>query len=612
MPAEAFVTASAGVRDLAMALTVGGLVSVAMVFPAGSAAAQKVAGLVRWAAMMWAVAAASFALTSYWAISLTSPSDPHFGVEAWSFLTNIPLGQAYLQMAVAAVLASIVVGLVRTPLGAAWALVPTVWALGAQAVTGHAAGTSSHHLAVSAMFVHVVGASLWLGVVAALIAARNALADGAKAAIVRTSAVATWAVLMIVVSGAINSTLRLSALGDLWGTSYGRLLMFKVMMFLGLVALAARYRRRLLPRLDNLQVREAFWKLISIDVGMLVAISVVAAILAGMAPPAPIEVVLDPTPAWILTGYPLPPAPSIATWMTLWRLDLIPAFACAASVVVYVRWVMRLHRRGDRWPWCRTAAWLGGIAVLVWATQGGPAVYGPVAFSSHMLAHMILASIVPIGLTLGAPVTLALRALPHRSDDSRGPREWLRAFVESRPLHLLANPVVAAVNFAGSMVLFYYTPIFGWVLHNHVGHIWMEFHFVMVGYLFVNALIGVDPGPRRPMFPIRLGLLFATMTFHAFFGVALMSATALLVPRWFGLMGRDWGPDALHDQAIGGQLAWGIGEIPVVVLAIAVVGAWRRSDDQQSARQDRRAARDGDSDLVRYNAMLAEINRRDE
>jgi putative copper resistance protein D len=374
------------------------------------------------------------------------------------------------------------------------------------------------------------------------------------------------------------------------------------------VVLAAMYRRFYLPRLTDDEVRKRFWRVLAVDIGALVAIVVIAVVLAGTAPPVPFVATGVPSPAFVLTGYELPPAPTAIEWILQWRLELVTGLAIASAFVVYLRWVARLRRRGDPWPWARAASWITGLAVLAWVTQGAPAVYGLVSFSGHMIQHMFLVMVVPVPLALGAPVTLALRALPSRTDGSRGPREWLRALVESRPLRLFANPVVAAVNFAGSMFVFYYTGVFGWVLENHVGHVWMVLHFVIVGYLFVNALVGIDPGPRRPPYPFRMVLLFATMAFHAFFGIAIMSSTALLVPRWFGLMGRTWNPDALLDQQVGGELAWGIGEIPVVLLAIGVAMAWRSADERVAERTDRQAERDHDAELGRYNAMLAGLD----
>jgi len=149
--------------------------------------------------------------------------------------------------------------------------------------------------------------------------------------------------------------------------------------------------------------------------------------------------------------------------------------------------------------------------------------------------------------------------------------------------------------------------VFEFALRNHVAHLWMLFHFTLVGYLFFNALVGTDPGPKRPSYPMRIVLLFATMAFHAFFGVALTTSQALLAPRWYGLMGRTWGPDALADQQFGGALAWGIGEVPVVLIAIVVLVQWRRDDARETRRKDRQAARDDDAELRAYNAMLGRM-----
>jgi len=204
----------------------------------------------------------------------------------------------------------------------------------------------------------------------------------------------------------------------------------------------------------------------------------------------------------------------------------------------------------------------------------------------------------------GAPITLALRSVRKRDDGSRGVREWLMLIVHSRYFSILANPVVAAVLFAGSLWVFYYSPLFRWATVEHVGHQWMIIHFLATGYLFVQSLIGIDPVPNRPPYPLRLVVLLATMAFHAFFGLSLMTGTGLLLADWYGAMG--WGLDALADQQAGGGIAWSVGEIPTVSLAIAVAVMWSRSDARESKRYDRKAERDNDAELEAYNAMLAE------
>ena len=101
------------------------------------------------------------------------------------------------------------------------------------------------------------------------------------------------------------------------------------------------------------------------------------------------------------------------------------------------------------------------------------------------------------------------------------------------------------------------------------------------------------------------------MAFHAFFGLAIMTGTGLLLADWYGAMGRDWGLDAIADQQMGGGIAWSVGEIPTLALAITVAIQWSRSDAKESKRSDRNADRTHEAELNAYNENLARIAERD-
>jgi putative copper resistance protein D len=163
-----------------------------------------------------------------------------------------------------------------------------------------------------------------------------------------------------------------------------------------------------------------------------------------------------------------------------------------------------------------------------------------------------------------------------------------------------------------SLVLFYYTSLFRWAVSDHLGHQWMLVHFLITGYLFVQALVGVDPVPHRIGFPLKLMLLIGTMAFHAFFGLSLMAERSLLLADWYGAMGRTWGVSPLLDQQEGGAIAWGIGELPTIVLTLIVVFQWSRSDKRERRRLDRASDRAGNKDLTDYNEMLARLSKIDE
>lgn len=611
MSADLIVTVAAALRDVSIALTAGALLVIAGVLPRGHVAVERAGLIARIASIVWVVSSLAHSMATYAAIRGELPDASRFVEEWWSYSQSVDLLAAYLQVVAAGLVASVLCTLVRTPVVAAWSLVPVLWALGWLAQTGHAAGAADHHLATSAMFLHLAGATVWLGLIGVLMLLRGPLGDDAKVAVRRASRMMLWAAAVVIVSGAANGWIRLTAPSELFTTPYGLLLLAKILLMTVAIVLAALHRRVFLPRLSDAQVRERFWRVMTVDVAALVAVMGLAAVLASTAPPIPIEPVETPSPAYTLTGYELPPAPTALNWIAQWRLEIISAFVLIALAVLYLRGVAVLRRRGDAWPWHRTANWLAGIVLMIWITQGAPAIYGMVQFSSHMVEHMLLVMVAPVPLTFAAPITLALRAIEPRRDGSMGPREWIRAVVESRWMRFWANPIVAAISFAAFLVVFYYSPLFEFALRNHAGHLWMILHFTVVGYLFVNALVGIDPGPNRPRYPLRIVLLFATMAFHAFFGVSLMMSTVLLAPTWFGLMGRDWGADAITDQQYGGQIAWGIGELPVLLLAIGIVTAWRRADAKETRRTDRQADRDHDAELRAYNEMLARTAEQD-
>lgn len=612
--------------ELALAVTVGGLVAVVCILPKG-ASARKALVISSVAAGVWTLVAFGNLIVSFLNILGGQRSDAEFGPQLWSYISGTPLGRSLAVIVLVAALLSVLTLLVQTATGAAWVLALAGVPIGLISMTGHTAGAASHNVAMSAMFLHLLGAAVWIGTLAALalIQLRRGLAGTElSAAIARFSGLAFWAYAMVGISGVISAFIRIGTFSGL-KTEYALIVGAKIVLTIMLGALGWLHRRNIVQRLERDSAAEPeqpeqskigarlFWRLTAVELLIMGAVSGVAASLGNSKPPVP-DVPPEPsvaTPSQIIMGELLPPPETTARWFTEWRWEVVTAFLACAAIVVYTGWYVKLRRRGDTWPIPRVLSWWVGLLTFIWVTSGGPATYGHILFSSHMIQHMVLVMVIPIFLVMAAPVTLALRGLPKRHDSSRGPREWILTLVQSKLGHFFAHPVVAAVNFAGSMTLFYYTDLFEWALRTHVGHIGMIVHFTLAGYLFVNALVGIDPGPERAGYPQRLLLLLATMAFHAFFGVTIMSSEALLVPEWFGLMGREWGPSAIADQQLGGGIAWGIGEIPTIALAIIVALRWSRADERVARQRDRRVDRTGDTEMDAYNEMLARLAEQD-
>lgn len=600
-------------------------------------------------AAVFTVASAFTAFFTYLSVTGAKLSfDSQFGASLSQFLTQIELGQAWLITTLVGAAVTVLCFAVRNHTLIVFVTVLSVAALIPMAQQGHAAGEAGHSAAVTGLGLHIAAAAAWLGGLLTIVLLRKQLGERRLTTVLtRYSTVALIAFLVLTISGTATSILQLGSFENLL-TNYGLILLAKVaalivLGFFGVVqrsffiermqraaaAVAASTGAKSAKRTTTSSSGEQqpvaaavgaaasgikwFWGFVIAELAFMGVASGLAVALART--PKPVlpgaELTITRTPAQLLTGEKLPPELNFERYFTVWSIDLIWLLACAFGIFFYLAGVRRLKKRGDSWPVFRTVLWIAGLVALFYVSSGGVAVYGKFLFSTHMLAHMALTMAIPVLLVPGAPVTLAMRAIKPRKDGSRGPREWILLAVHSRFATIIANPIVAAVLFAGSLWVFYFTPLFSWATTDHIGHQWMTVHFLITGYLFVQSLIGIDPVPYRLPYPFRLLLLLGTMAFHAFFGLAIMTGTGLLLADWYGAMGRDWGLSAIEDQQMGGGIAWSVGEIPTLALAIAVAIQWSRSDAKETKRSDRNADRTNEAELNAYNENLARIAERD-
>lgn len=563
------------------------------------------------AAIFTISAAATGFLTFVDAFNPAIDAGPEFGAQLGRFLIETEVGRTWLITTVAGAALTVLTFAVRSWTATLFVAILALAALVPMGTQGHSGEEAYHHEAMTAVILHIIAAAVWLGGLVLLVLVRPAVTRDRIAVIVaRYSSIALAAFVVVAVSGTVRAAIGLQTWEALL-SPYGVILGVKIVALVALGVLGSWYRTRLIGRMTEESSARAFWTLMVCELALMGAASGAAAALARTPPPSAGTPPALRTPAEVLTGAPLPVELSPDRWLTAWNIDLVWAIAAGFGVFFYLAGVRRLRRRGDDWPLFRTIMWVAGLALLVWVTGGVINVYQDYLFSMHMVGHMLLTMAIPLLLVAGAPVTLAARALRKRDDGTRGGREWILWAVHSPVARVLTNPFVAAGLFIGSLWVFYYTDLFRWSLYDHLGHEWMTAHFLFTGYLFVLTLIGIDPVPYRLPYPGRLVLLIGIMAMHAFFGIAIMMQSGLMVAEWFGSMGRTWGATPLDDQYMGGGVAWSIGEIPTLILAITVAIQWSRSDARDQKRRDRHADRTGDAELEAYNAHLAELAERD-
>jgi putative copper resistance protein D len=569
-----------------------------------------------------------------------------------SFVSATAQGRALLTVAAAAAVVAIVGRTVTTTTAAGALLAVATAGLLPPVLAGHAAASGDHAVAVVALAVHILAASAWVGGLLGLLSAVRLPAESFGPALRRYSRFAAGAAALTAASGLGGAALRLGGVTPLWQTRYGLLVTLKAAGLLTAVALGGLLRRRVVDRLaapsatapsatatattatattaattttatsraagqpaDGSATPSAvlamgrFVRLAGVELTVLTATLGLAVGLSRTAPPVDDALVPD-DPTRALLGYAMPPPVTAVRLAADWRIDWVFLSGSLLAAGLYLAGVRRLAARGDRWPLGRTLAWLTGLLIAVIATCSGLGRYGPVLLSVHMTQHMLLNMLAPIPLVLGAPVTLALRAMrPARAPHRTGPREWLVAVLHSWPVRFLTHPLVVTVNFAGGLYVLYLTSLLTTLMRSHLGHLYMNVHFLAVGLLFFELIIGIDPLPRRLPHPGRILMLLAVVPFHTFLGLTIMSTSTLMGSGWYDRIVRPWGVSPLSDQHTAGGIAWSFGELPTFTVLLVLVAQWARTDERRSRARERRiaAAGDVDAELDAYNAYLARL-----
>jgi len=591
--------------SLAGGLVIGGLGVALFVLPPGTPA-NRTLNLVLGAGIVWVLSLVAYMVFTYFiVVGAELNFDEGFDANFGFFVMETNLGRLLLIATGLSVVATTVVAIARRPFWLAVAFLVAVASAWPFAEMSHSGTMSNHGLAINSLVLHIVFVSLWTGGLTATVVAMAFGANRADA-LRRYSSIALLSIAIVAITGTASAIIRIGTFDNL-GSEYGILVLLKATAVVILALLGARWRKAIIPHLDSTRGVAGFAMLEMAILGVVVGL---ATGLARTEPPIEQTLTGPMTPAEILTGRILPGEWTWTAAFTTWNIDLIWTLFAVFTSIFYLWGVERLRHRGDAWPIHRPIMWCGAMAILVYTTSGGVAVYGEFLFSAHMIEHMLLTMLIPVGIVLAAPVTLVARAIEVRHDGSRGMREWFLGIIHSKWIGFVGHPLVSTVVFGLSLMVFYYSPLLSWASTTHLGHEWMILHFLLAGYLFVQALIGVDPSPHRTSYPVRMILLMGTMGFHAFFGLSLMTGTSLLLPEWFGAMGRTWGDSPLVDQQVGGAIAWGIGELPTLILSAMVVLSWIRSDEREAKRSDRQAVRDHDAELEGYNAMLEKLEKR--
>jgi putative copper resistance protein D len=414
------------------------------------------------------------------------------------------------------------------------------------------------------MAVHLLSLSIWVGALIAMAMWFHKIIAGRELAIHRFSQIALFCYFAVVFSGVTNAWLRLGGFSHILSSRYGQMVVAKVLLSIAIGYLAFLNRRKSIRSATEIRFPTR------LVIGEVILISItlgVAVILARTGFPIQESSYL-PSLAEQLLQVTVPDDLTFALALTSFKPDALWLIIEVLVCIAYARGVRRLK---GQWPVRNTAAFIGAIVLFTYATSGGLGVYSHITFSAHMIQHMMLALAIPILLVFARPLTMA-KLLQEANPEFLGPIDWYVSAYQSRFWTFITRPMnLVAFSFI-SYVGIYFTPIFGWLMSGHWGHVVMQVYLLTYGYALMWRVIGIDSA-TDDVTKSQIFLLLITEPIHIIFGISLLFYNKIIGESIYLIIDRPYLQDLARDQKVGGVFSLVIGEALIACILMYLVRA---------------------------------------
>jgi putative copper resistance protein D len=232
------------------------------------------------------------------------------------------------------------------------------------------------------------------------------------------------------------------------------------------------------------------------------------------------------------------------------------------SLALYVLAYIRVRRSGRAFPWRAVAAFEAGLIVVAASLLGPVDALADASLAWHMAQHLALVTVAAPLLLLGAPLRLAMAALPPR------PAAALARVLNSTPLRVLTHAAFAWLQFAVVLYATHFSPLYEAALENEAVHAFEHVVYMTSALIFWTPLLAVAPAPHAPSHPVRLLALFLALPMSAFLGFAFYVTQHPLYPHYAAH------PGALDDQMNAGAVMWLAGSAPLLLALLWCVADW--------------------------------------
>jgi cytochrome c oxidase assembly factor CtaG len=225
-------------------------------------------------------------------------------------------------------------------------------------------------------------------------------------------------------------------------------------------------------------------------------------------------------------------------------------------------------------PAWRAGSFFLGL-ILIWLAAGSPlAAFDEKLLTVHMVQHLLLMTLAPPLILLGAPVMPLLHGLP---------RQLMRTFFAPlfryppvpRVGHLLSQPAFCWFAATAALVGWHVPSAFTLAMESETWHVVEHSCFLVAGFLFWWPVI--QPWPSvlyRPRWSMVLYLFLATLPCDILSGY-LTFCDRVVYPVYLNTPQR-FGISPLQDQQCAGALMWTcitfIYLLPAAILTMRLLG----------------------------------------
>jgi cytochrome c oxidase assembly factor CtaG len=270
--------------------------------------------------------------------------------------------------------------------------------------------------------------------------------------------------------------------------------------------------------------------------------------------------------------------------------DYLPLWLTSMTLTLHMlgerRAAVLTGRPRDRRARTRAALFYAGLLTILLAVAGPIDALADKLLWIHMIQHMLLLTVAPALIVLGAPWRSLWRPLP------LGLRRTVaRTVIRSpgfAPIRALGRwfvtPLGALLAFTVGLWLWHLPAAYDLALRSSNMHALEHITFLVVGILFWAQVTA--SAPAKPTLPplARVAYVGAGAVSNVLVAMVLAFAPTALFAHYAHLANRPGGITALQDQQIAAGIMWSAGDVPFGIAIALLVQGWLRDQEEKTLR----------------------------